>query len=120
MVDLAVIAQAVVAGKAAAAALVTEALSEGIDVEKILSEAIEVALEEVGEKFKRHEIYLPEVLLAKRAVQGCMAALGGAVTAELEARVKGHFDRMQSQCATCHPLQLWNGADRGGRGTERA
>ena len=105
MVD---IYKAVAAGKAGAAELVTHALKEGLNAERIISEDIEVGLEEIEEKYQRHEIYLPEVLLVKRAVEGCMTALGSKVTAELEERVRRHFDRLQSLCVTCRPMKLWD------------
>lgn len=108
MVDLSSIANAIVRGKKEAARLVTQSLKEGITAERIISEAIEAGLEEVEEKYQRHEIYLPEVLLVKRAVEGCMAALGGRVTVELEESVKKHFDKLQGMCVTCRPIKLWN------------
>ena len=107
MADLTAITKAVVTGKIETAKLVTHALKEGLNAEGIIS-AIEAGLEEVGAKYQRNEIYLPEVLLVKRAVEGCMTALGSKVTVELEERVRRHFDRLQCLCVTCRPMKLWD------------
>ena len=108
MANLAAIAQAVSGGKNDAAGLVTQALKEGGTAEDIVSQAIEVGLEELAGRFRRNEIYMPDILLAKRSVKGCMAALGDKVTVELEAKVRKHFDALQSSCKSCHPVTLWD------------
>ncbi len=107
MTDLTEITKAVVTGKIETARLVTHALKEGLNAEGIIS-AIEVGLEKIEEKYQRHEIYLPEVLLVKRSVQGCISALGSSFTVELEERVKNRFNRLQNLCVTCRPMKLWN------------
>ncbi len=48
--------------------LVTAALEEGIDPELILSEGLLAAMNVVGEKFKRNEVFVPEVLVSARAM----------------------------------------------------
>lgn len=48
--------------------LVTLALAEGIDPELILSEGLLAAMNVVGEKFKRNEVFVPEVLVSARAM----------------------------------------------------
>ena len=48
--------------------LVQNALDAGISAEKILNEGLVSAMSVVGEKFKNSEIYVPEVLVAARAM----------------------------------------------------
>lgn len=108
MADLATIAKAVATGKTDAAGLVTLALKEGVTPEDILSQAIEVGLEDVEARFRRNEIYMTDILLTKRSVKGCMAALGDKVTVEMEGKVRRHFDTLQNSCKSCHPVKLWD------------
>lgn len=108
MVALTTIVKSIVSGNIEARELVNQALKEGITAERIISEAIEVGLEEVVVKYQRHEIYLPEVLLVKRAVEGCMTELGSKITAELNESIRRYFDKLQSMCVTCRPMKWWN------------
>ena len=48
--------------------LVQEALDEGCDPERILSEGLIFGMNVVGEKFRNNEIFVPEVLVAARAM----------------------------------------------------
>lgn len=48
--------------------LVQEALDEGVEAEVILKDALLSAMNEVGVKFKNEEIFVPEVLVAARAM----------------------------------------------------
>ena len=48
--------------------LVQAALDEGIPAKQILDEGLMPAMSIVGEKFKRNEVYVPEVLIAARAM----------------------------------------------------
>ena len=48
--------------------LVEQAVAEGISPEKILNEGLLDGMNVVGEKFKNNEIYVPEVLVAARAM----------------------------------------------------
>jgi corrinoid protein of di/trimethylamine methyltransferase len=48
--------------------LVQRALDEGVEVEKILNEGLLAGMSIVGEKFKNNEVYVPEVLVAARAM----------------------------------------------------
>ena len=49
-------------------ALVEQAISEGIAAETILSEGLLSGMSVIGEKFKNNEVYVPEVLVAARAM----------------------------------------------------
>jgi len=51
------------------AELVQAALDEGIPAKQILDEGLMPAMSIVGEKFKRNEVYVPEVLIAARAMK---------------------------------------------------
>lgn len=48
--------------------LVQRAIDEGVDAETILSEGLLSGMSVIGEKFKNNEIYVPEVLVAARAM----------------------------------------------------
>ena len=50
-------------------ALVEQAVSEGISAKKILEEGLLPGMNTVGEKFKNNEVYVPEVLIAARAMK---------------------------------------------------
>ena len=59
----------------AAGALTRKALQEGQKAEKILHEALILGIHEVGERFGRNEIYLPELLVAGMAMKEAVAIL---------------------------------------------
>lgn len=48
--------------------LVQQAIDEGISAEKILKEGLLIGMDIIGEKFKKDEIYVPDVLIAARAM----------------------------------------------------
>lgn len=56
-------------------ALVQQALDEGIDAKTILDEGLLSGMMTVGGKFKRNEVFVPEVLVAARAMNAGMAIL---------------------------------------------
>ena len=49
-------------------AMVQQALDEGMDPQEILSKGLLAGMDVVGEKFKNNEIFVPEVLIAARAM----------------------------------------------------
>lgn len=55
--------------------LVTQALEEGIDPKVILNDGLLAGMSVVGEKFKKDEIFVPEVLVAARAMSNGVALL---------------------------------------------
>jgi corrinoid protein of di/trimethylamine methyltransferase len=82
------IAEAIEGGKSKViGGLVEEALAEGIDPLKILNEGMIATMGVVGEKFKKAEIFVPEMLVAARAmkkgVEVLKPKLGGNATAAL-------------------------------------
>ncbi len=56
-------------------ALVQQALDEGLDAKTILDEGLLSGMMTVGGKFKRNEVFVPEVLVAARAMNAGMAIL---------------------------------------------
>jgi len=63
-------------------ALVEQALSEGISAETILSEALIDGMSVVGERFKKNEVFVPEVLVAARAMNAGLKILRPLMAAE--------------------------------------
>ncbi|MBE6570533.1 MAG: cobalamin-binding protein [Ruminococcaceae bacterium] len=56
-------------------ALVAQALAESIPAAEILNDGLLSAMSVIGEKFKRNEVYVPEVLIAARAMKAGMEEL---------------------------------------------
>ncbi len=76
MADLTQIAENVIRGQAPKVkALVESALAEGTPVASILHEGLIKGMGVVGEKFKNNEFYVPEVLIAARAMKMGMALI---------------------------------------------
>ena len=76
MAELKEIASALERGDAPAVGKMTQdALDEGVSPEKILDGALIAGMQVVGERFKNNDIYLPEVLIAARAMDSGMQAL---------------------------------------------
>jgi len=65
-----------------------QAVSEGIPVETILSEGLISAMAIIGDKFKKNEVYVPEVLIAARAMNAGMTILKPLLAAE-DVQAKG-------------------------------
>jgi methanogenic corrinoid protein MtbC1 len=55
--------------------LAKRALDEGVKPDEILDEALVPAMEKVGDKFNRKEIYVPQMLMAAKAMNSAMAHL---------------------------------------------
>lgn len=55
--------------------LTQKALDAGNKPDKILNESLIVGMNEVGRRFKNNEFYVPEVLIAARAMHAAMAVL---------------------------------------------
>lgn len=56
-------------------ALVTQALEEGLDPKAILNEGLLSGMMIIGEKFKKNEVFVPEVLVAARAMNAGLTIL---------------------------------------------
>ncbi|MHA1151889.1 MAG: cobalamin-dependent protein [Alphaproteobacteria bacterium] len=61
--------------------LVNEALAEGMEVHEILDDALISAMDEVGEMFSEGTIFVPEMLLAARAMKAGLQVLRPLLTA---------------------------------------
>jgi len=76
MVDLQAMADAVERGDQKAAVQATqEALDAGLAPEQILNEGLIAGMSSIGIKFKNNEVFIPEVLIAARAMSGAMGIL---------------------------------------------
>lgn len=68
--------ECIITGKHLRARELTEKLlKEGVSAKEILDRALLPGMDEVGEKFKRNEYYVPEMLVAARAMEAAMEAL---------------------------------------------
>jgi len=76
MADLKGLAESIISGNMARAKELTQAaIQEGVDPQKILNEGLIAGMNVVGEKFKKNEFYVPEVLIAARAMHAGMDIL---------------------------------------------
>lgn len=76
MIDYALLNQYLYDGKTKDVIRMTEeALAKGDPVEKVLAEGLIAGMSVVGEDFKHNILYVPEVLIAARAMKGGMAIL---------------------------------------------
>ncbi|MCE5324521.1 corrinoid protein [bacterium] len=76
MADMEALAQAIINGKAPDAKEITEnALAEGMNPGDILNNGLVAGMNVVGAKFKNNEFYVPEVLIAARAMKMAMEVL---------------------------------------------
>ncbi|AQQ10200.1 Methionine synthase [Sedimentisphaera cyanobacteriorum] len=76
MADLQALADAIIGGDQSTAVNVTkEAIEEGMGPDVVLSNGLVAGMAVVGKKFKNNEVYIPEVLIAARAMKGAMELL---------------------------------------------
>jgi len=76
MVDLKALADAVINGDQNKALEITKAaLEEGTAAKDILDDGLIAGMDIVGARFKKNEIYIPEVLISARAMKTAMEAL---------------------------------------------
>jgi len=76
MADLKALADAVIKGDQGTAVEITKAaLSEGMAAKSVLEEGLIAGMDVVGARFKKNEIYIPEVLIAARAMKMAMEIL---------------------------------------------
>jgi len=81
-VDLQALAELIIKGKKGSALELTkQAIDEGIDPQTIINEGLIAGMAVVGVKFKANEFYVPEVLIAARAMKECTALLKPLLTA---------------------------------------
>ena len=76
MADLKALADTVVRGdQNAAVELTRAAIDEGVAVKSILDEGLIGGMDELAARWKRNEVYIPEVLIAARAMKSAMEIL---------------------------------------------
>ena len=82
MADLKGIAEAIIKGdRDTTAAKVAAAIKEKVPAEKILNEGLMAGMSVIGDRFKKNEVYVPEVLIAARAMKAGMELLQPLLTA---------------------------------------
>jgi len=75
-VDLQALADNIIKGKKnPAVELTQQAIAEGVAPQNIVNDGLIAGMAVVGEKFKKNEFYVPEVLIAARAMKECMVLL---------------------------------------------
>jgi len=76
MADLKALADAVIKGNQSTAVEITKsALEEGTAAKNVLEQGLIAGMDVVGARFKNNEIYIPEVLIAARAMKMAMEIL---------------------------------------------
>ncbi len=76
MADLKALADAIIKGDQNTAVEITKAaLDEGTAAKSVLEEGLIAGMDVVGERFKKNEVYIPEVLIAARAMKSSMEIL---------------------------------------------
>jgi len=76
MADLKALADAVIKGDQSTAVEITKtALAEGTSPKSVLEEGLIAGMNVIGGRFKKNEIYIPEVLIAARAMKMAMEVL---------------------------------------------
>ena len=76
MSDLMNLKEAIVNGKREdAKAIVNEALEAGVDAEELINGYLIKGMEEIGERFDQGKAFVPNLLLAARAMKGCLEIL---------------------------------------------
>jgi 5-methyltetrahydrofolate--homocysteine methyltransferase len=76
MADLKALADAIIKGDQNTAVAITKAaLSEGVTAKDILDNGLIAGMDVVGVRFKRNEVYIPEVLISARAMKSATELL---------------------------------------------
>lgn len=76
MADLKALVDAVIKGDQSAAVEITKAaLEEGTPAKSVLNDGLIAGMDVIGARFKKNEVYIPEVLIAARAMKMAMEFL---------------------------------------------
>jgi 5-methyltetrahydrofolate--homocysteine methyltransferase len=76
MADLKALADAIIKGDQNAAVAITKAaLDEGTAAKSVLDDGLIAGMDVVGARFKKNEVYIPEVLISARAMKSAMEIL---------------------------------------------
>ena len=85
MVDLEVLKQAVIAGRRRQAMDLTKlATEEGADPQDLIDRILIPALNVVGDRFQKREIFVPEMMIAARSMQSCVDLLKPLIKKEID------------------------------------
>lgn len=76
MADLESLYEAILKGKLdVAKAVTTEAIAENVDLQLIINEYMSRAMEDIGKRFEEGKAFVPELLMAARAMKGALDLL---------------------------------------------
>ncbi len=76
MADLKALGDAIIRGDQSSAVKLThEAIDGGVSPAEILNNGLVAGMAIIGERFKKNEVYIPEVLIAARAMKSAMEVL---------------------------------------------
>ena len=76
MAEMAALKESIIKGDQNTAKEITaEAIAEGMNPEAILNEGLIAGMDVIGKAFKKNEVYVPEVLIAARAMKTAMELL---------------------------------------------
>jgi 5-methyltetrahydrofolate--homocysteine methyltransferase len=76
MADMKALSEAIIKGdQGRAVALTKDALAEGLSATSILNDGLLAGMNVLGKRFKNNEVYIPEVLVAARAMKMAMDVL---------------------------------------------
>ena len=76
MVDLNRLREAIIAGKLEQAVDVThQIIEEQLDIQEVINNYMIKAMEEIGDRFQQQKAYVPELLMAARAMKGSLELL---------------------------------------------
>jgi len=76
MADLKALADMIIEGnQSKAEELTRSALEEGMPAKEVLDDGLIAGMDVVGDRFKKNEVYIPEVLISARAMKGAMSIL---------------------------------------------
>lgn len=82
MADLKALSDAIIRGDQSSAVKITkEAIDGGVSPAEILNNGLVAGMSVIGERFKKNEVYIPEVLIAARAMKSAMEILQPSLTA---------------------------------------
>lgn len=76
MADLVKLYESILAGKLESAVEVThQVIEEGLNIQDVINDYMIKAMEEIGDRFQNHKAFVPELLMAARAMKGSLDLL---------------------------------------------
>jgi 5-methyltetrahydrofolate--homocysteine methyltransferase len=87
MPDLEALKQAVIVGKRMeAVSLTKQAVDQGFEPEELINNVLIPAMNVVGDRFEKKEIFVPEMMIAAKAMQSCMDVVKPLLKKEADTR----------------------------------